>query len=101
MSAIRPHLPAGLGFRQGQLRFSPLGPRGMSVLNSSSYGVKNILSLTFYVACSPFLKCPRVEGLVCLFVFGRTHLVSVLIKDKCLFLNTECFDGIYQFYMFF
>jgi hypothetical protein len=51
-----------------QTFLSPFGPLGMSGLNSSSYGVENILSVATDVACSPFLERPCIEVFVSLLI---------------------------------
>ena len=82
-------------------RRSPLGPRSVSGLDSSSYGVKNILSVSRYIALSPFVECSCIKVLVRLFVLNRTDLVSILIVHSGFFLYAERFDGHQQIFVLF
>src|SRR5882762_8777770 len=80
---------------------SSLGPRSMSGLDSSSYGVKNILSVSRYIALSPFVERSCIKVLVRLFVLSRTDLVSILIVHQGFFLYAERFDGHQQIFVLF
>jgi len=82
-------------------RRSLLGPRSVSGLDSSSHGVKNILSVSRYIALSPFVECSCIKVLVRLFVLNRTDLVSILIVHSGFFLYAERFDGHQQIFVLF
>ncbi len=54
----------------------------MSGLDTSSYGVKNILSVSRYFALSPFVECSCIKVLVRLFVLSRTDMVVYGSRER-------------------